>query len=56
METLTGETIEIFVNNNESPREEMEEMTVVETDDIPRTYRWSSLLSGGTRCRQDNEK
>jgi len=30
-----GETIEIFVNNNESPREEMEEMTVVETDDIP---------------------
>ena len=33
-----GETIEIFVNNNESPREdveEMDEMTVVETDDIP---------------------
>lgn len=30
-----GETIEIFVNNNDAPREEMEEMTVVETDDIP---------------------
>ena len=35
-----GETIEIFVNNNETAREEVEEMeememTVVETDDIP---------------------
>ena len=33
-----GETIEIFVNNNETGREEVEEMeeiTVVESDDIP---------------------
>ena len=42
-----GETIEIFVNNNETAREEavgeMEEMTVVETDDIPPDIQVCSL-------------
>ena len=30
-----GETIEIFVNNNDAREHMMEEVTVVETDDIP---------------------